>query len=162
MEIRKHPIYCGYGCTQDGRVWSSKRGRWKELRVALKKNGYLQVSLFVDGKVSYKCVHRLALETFIGFCPEEMECRHLDGNRANNHLNNLCWGTRKENRNDMFCHGTISFGERNGSAKMTNDQVQKIRYLRSIGYFPTRLGKMFGISRRQVYNILSNKSWAKS
>lgn len=51
-------------------------------------------------------VHRLVLAAFVGPCPEGMEVRHLDGNPANNSLENLKYGTVSENRFDSVRHGT--------------------------------------------------------
>lgn len=51
-------------------------------------------------------VHRLVLAAFVGPCPEGMEVRHLDGNPANNRLENLKYGTVSENRFDSVRHGT--------------------------------------------------------
>ncbi len=53
-------------------------------------------------------VHRLILETFVGPCPEGMECRHLDGNPANNCLNNIAWGTREQNIEDNRKNGSYA------------------------------------------------------
>ena len=54
--------------------------------------GYLQVGLSEDGQVTYKKVHALVLTAFVGPRPEGMESRHLNGDRRDNHLANLCWG----------------------------------------------------------------------
>ncbi|MDE2095631.1 MAG: HNH endonuclease [Patescibacteria group bacterium] len=89
---------------------------------------YRQVCL-VDGSGNkkYSLVHRLVLEAFIGPCPPGMECRHLNGNRSDNRLENLCWGTRIENVEDKRKHGTILRGEMNPNAKLTADTVIQIR-----------------------------------
>lgn len=42
-------------------------------------------------------VHRLVLETFVGPCPDGMECDHSDRNRRNNALTNLRWLPRTQN-----------------------------------------------------------------
>jgi hypothetical protein len=54
-----------------------------------------------------------------------MQCRHLDGNRSNNRLDNLAWGTPLENGADKARHGTAK-GERNGRAKLTAAKVRRI------------------------------------
>lgn len=64
-------------------------------------DGYLVVNL----KQHSRRIHRLVLEAFIGSCPRGYECRHLDGNRQNNKLTNLTWGTRSENAQDRIKHG---------------------------------------------------------
>lgn len=51
-------------------------------------------------------VHTLVLKAFVGPPPPGMEARHLDGNRLNNRLDNLAWGTKSENMADRLRHGT--------------------------------------------------------
>lgn len=101
--------YPGYSITQDGRVWSDKTHRFL---AGAKKCGYRIVLLRKEGKPHFKRVHRLVLETFVGPCPEEMECRHLNGRRADNRLENLVWGTRSENTKDAVRHGTLADNRR--------------------------------------------------
>lgn len=72
-------------------------------------------------------VHQLVLEAFVGLCPDGMECRHLNGVRDDNRLENLCWGTRKENQNDKIVHGNSLKGERNPYAKLSNEDVVEIK-----------------------------------
>src|SRR5262249_52870534 len=69
-------------------------------------NGYLYVALYAQGKSQNRLVHRLVLEAFPGPCPAGMECRHLDGDQANNTVANLAWGTHRENILDKRHHGT--------------------------------------------------------
>ncbi len=70
------------------------------------RDGYSTVKLCMPhGKVD-RLVHQLVLETFVGPCPKNMETRHLDGNPANNRLENLKWGTLLENVADAVRHGT--------------------------------------------------------
>jgi hypothetical protein len=91
----------------DGAIWSSRsgeRGDWVRLRQMKHVDGYRLVGLSRPGRRITKTVHRLILTTFCGECPAGMECRHLDGNPANNHLINLAWGTKKENGADKVKH----------------------------------------------------------
>jgi HNH endonuclease/NUMOD4 motif len=50
-------------------------------------------------------VHVLVLGSFVGPCPDGMECRHLDDVKTNNRLFNLAWGTRTENGRDRVRNG---------------------------------------------------------
>lgn len=83
--------------------------RWKG-RILKKKpskiGGYGMVSLRDSGRDRYVSVHTLVLESFVGPRPEENVCRHLDGNPSNDRLENLRWGTQKENIQDSIKHGT--------------------------------------------------------
>lgn len=55
---------------------------------------------------------RLVLETFVGPCPEGMECCHNDDNSYNNVLSNLRWDTRRANLLDRFRNGRITYSGR--------------------------------------------------
>jgi len=71
------------------------------LTICKTKNGYGVVNLGINNT---KNVHKLVLETF---CPidESMDTMHIDNNRTNNRLDNLKWGTRKENLQQMSAEG---------------------------------------------------------
>lgn len=69
--------------------------------------GYLIVNL-CNGHSHVRTIHRLVLETYVGPCPEGMQCRHLNGNQFDNRFENLCWGTPSENVRDTIQHGTYN------------------------------------------------------
>jgi hypothetical protein len=50
-------------------------------------------------------VHHLILLAFVGPRPEGCVTRHLDDDKANNRLGNLCYGTSTENNYDMVRNG---------------------------------------------------------
>jgi hypothetical protein len=92
------------------------------------KEGYLTVNLRNPKTRKYTClkIHRLVLESFVGPCPDGMECRHLDGDPGNCALTNLRWGTKLENAADRYEHGGVLYGERNHRCKLTDDQAKSI------------------------------------
>ena len=59
------------------------------------KSGYFSVC--VQGHRNL-LVHRLVLETFVGPCPDGMECDHVNRNRSDNRLQNLRWIPHNENQ----------------------------------------------------------------
>ena len=71
-----------------------------------KAKKYLKVSLSESGVRTTLKVHRLVMLAFVGVVPSGMEVRHLDGNGSNNRLDNLKYGTKKENMSDSLLHGT--------------------------------------------------------
>src|SRR5580704_3863138 len=68
-------------------------------------NRYWMVELTSNGKRRHRRVHQLVMLAFVGPYPPGMETRHLDGDRANNALSNLKYGTPSENSQDRLRHG---------------------------------------------------------
>lgn len=97
----------GYEVSTHGRVRSyyrkgSKRSHETPVlkTPTVNSSGYYVVS--AKGKVY--TVHSLVATAFL--VRSGWEVRHLDGNRLNNHVDNLAWGTPKDNSDDMRRHGS--------------------------------------------------------
>jgi hypothetical protein len=130
-QIEYRPIegFPGYRVGSDGSVWTEWEqtakslftctGRWRPLKSSSSR-GYPTVYLSKKGqRVKTRKVHHLVLESFIGPRPSGCEACHQDGNRFNNHAENLRWDSRKANHADKKAHGTSQIGERNPFAKLT-------------------------------------------
>lgn len=76
------------------------------------RNGYKVVRLCKDGQQTTRYVHRLVLESFVGKPTNGAECCHIDGNRSNNCLSNLQWGTHSNNMLDKTRHGRSQTSKR--------------------------------------------------
>jgi len=167
IEVRTIPGFSHYGVTRDGRVWvffrRDKRHRpsgGRFLRLKVDKVGRCGVTLSNKGCKYSKRIHRLVLETFVGPCPEGMECRHLNGNPKDNRLDNLCWGTPKENQADRLTHGTDLRGEKSPNSKLTASMVRLIFNAYHDGaYTVCELVKEFKVSKSTIWAILNKKSW---
>jgi hypothetical protein len=107
---------------------------------------------YIPGSKKYCKVYRLVLEAFVGPCPPGMECRHLDDHGANNRLDNLVWGTKRENADDMIRNGKRK-GERNGRAKLTNAQADEVAKRRRKGEALADLSAEFGITKTRVSQL---------
>lgn len=110
-----------YEVTPDGRVLSLS-SNWRgygvrEMRQTPNSHGYPSVRLIVNGRRVRKCVHWLVAAGFLPDRPSPAhEVRHLDGDRTNNAVSNLAWGTRAENAADRAAHGRTSRGEKHSAA----------------------------------------------
>jgi hypothetical protein len=105
-------------------------------------------------------VHRLILEAFVGPRPEGMEACHNDGDKTNNHWNNLRWDTHKNNLADRKLHGTDSAGSKHGQSKLTEPEVLQIRALYKAGGIAQKeLGKQFGVTPAVISRIINRKNW---
>jgi hypothetical protein len=123
-------------------------------------NGYPTVWLtYAPGKVRSRRVHILVLRAFVGPPPFGHESRHLDGNPANPRLDNLCWGTHKENEADKKVHGTRLFGECAPWSKLTDTDVLKIRELAAMRVEQKEIAKMYNIRQSTVSKIHLRVRW---
>lgn len=140
----------------NGQVRSYK-GRIRAPRIDC--HGYHKLGMYV-GLVRYqKAVHRLVLEAFVGPCPEGWECRHLNGNPGDNRLENLQWGTIKENQADRLLHGTEIRGEKHYGATLTTEDVLAIRALYAQGESQSSIGRKFKVDKRNIHAIVHRKTW---
>jgi len=157
---KRKPIrgFPGYAVTKDGRVWSTpklggtKSGQW--LIPHSDVSGHLRVWLYRGGEKIGRAVHRLVLETYIGPCPEGMECRHLNGNPTDNNLGNLMWGTRSENQIDSVMHGTAA------NLKLTVSDIKIIVYMHRTGLFLQReIAEIYRVTQATISDILCKRTW---
>lgn len=89
--------YENYEVTCSGEVINTTTGR--ALKPGKNNNGYLQVSLWKNGRPKYFLIHRLVAEAFISN-PYNLPCvNHKDENKANNTIENLEWCTHEYNAN---------------------------------------------------------------
>ncbi len=109
------------------------------------------------GKVRLRLVHHLVLEAFKGLKPPGKEARHLDGNFNNNVITNLEWGTHAENIADQIVHGTDTRGERNGGAKLKNEDASSIRASSLTG---KELASKYGVSEATISRIKKGRRYA--
>ena len=91
-----------YQITSFGRVFSLRNKSFLVLSNDTK--GYQRVQLFNHGKKNYK-VHRLVAEAFIPNPENKPQVNHIDGNKQNNHVENLEWCTNQENQRHAWSVG---------------------------------------------------------
>lgn len=156
----------GYEVSDQGRLRSYRmRGKgYRSRKITPKimvpksdRYGYHQVNLRRDLKAFHPKVHTLVLEAFVGQRPLGMVCCHKNGQRADNRLQNLRWGTPQSNRDDMELHGTVQRGSLNPHAILTESDVLTIRRdPRS----STELAKIYGVDRSTIKCARRRKTWA--
>ena len=153
MRIASIPGQPGYLASDDGRIFSDKRGRRRQLAAHPDKDGYFCVILCQGGhRVNWK-VHALVALTFIGERPQGQQVRHLNGVRTDNRSVNLAYGTDLENKNDARRHGTLPVGEQNGRAQLTEDVVRELRRRCGAGERQKDVAVALGVSHLRVNTI---------
>lgn len=141
---------------------------WRRLKPGARSgSGHLHVTLRRDdGKAKIFYVHTLVLLAFVGKPKRGQECCHFpDRNPANNHIDNLSWGSKKRNQRHRLKHGTDCRGEKHKGAKLTWKKVRKIRKLYRTTdadgkkWTEPRMMRRFGIARTTLQNVLYHKTW---
>jgi hypothetical protein len=124
--------------------------------------GYLVVALCFDKERTYgKKVHKLVAEAFLGPCPEGQEVRHGPKGRYCNELENLCYGTRKENMADTLRDGTRAQGSRHGSAVLNEEIVTECRRRYAEGGITHQsLADEYEVTRETMRDAINGKYWA--
>jgi allantoicase len=142
-----------YAVSTFGQVFSFRANRvlkpWWKHRSKSPSHQYLAVELWVNGKVKQVYIHTIVLTAFRGPRPPSGQSRHLDGDRANNRLDNLKWGTYLENRADKIKHGKAH--------KLTVEQINRIR---TSSKSLRAMAAEIGCSKSNVWFIRRYSTWA--
>lgn len=136
------------------------------------KFGYYSVRVNIGNKSNKKTIilHRAVARAFIENKENFPVVNHIDGNKANNNVDNLEWCTYSHNELHKYANGlcdTKKFsGERNGNHKLTAKNVLEIRNFLSKNFDQKLqkidkkfLSKKFKISEKTVQNIWEKKTW---
>jgi hypothetical protein len=165
------PGFSSYEASTDGNIRSVERTitqrngsvrkfKARVLKPGRDRKGYLHVTLCDEHRRHHtKKVHALVLETFCRPRLEGEECRHLDGKKLNNCIENLYWGTSAENMADKIEHGTYVRGERVGNSVLKEDQVVLIYTRAHNGEPMDDLATEYGVSRQTIEAIKYRRIW---
>lgn len=95
----------GYYVSDYGRIWSERSQRFIKSK-RLDKAGHVGITIGIgDGKRIYKYLHRLIAEEFIPNPSNHPVVRHLNDDPKDNYVDNLAWGTQKDNMRDCKENG---------------------------------------------------------
>ena len=147
-----------YEVSDDGRIRNIHNKR--EIKQFVGKDGYLRTQ--IDGKT--RLVHRVVAKAYIPEDPEREFVNHKDGNKQNNHVDNLEWTTRTENIRHAYQHGLYPSrsGTANGRCKLTDDQVDFIRenYIRGDKEYGARaMAAKFGVAHQTICAVVTGQNW---
>lgn len=134
----------------------------KFLKPIRKSTGYLAVNLYAPAGRRMLPVHELVCASFRGVQPRPgMVVCHNDGNKEHNALDNLRWGTPRENASDALRHGHVARGERHGrgQAKLSVPQVARIRGLLLGRARTSDLARIFAVSENAIAHIKYGRTW---
>lgn len=152
---------CDYMVTEEGEVFSVKRGYKKLMRFSETREGYLRVKLvFDDGTKRSKLVHRLVAEAFIKEIEGKPCVNHKDGDKKNNKVSNLEWVTYSENAKHAYALGLKdSSGENNSRNILTQQQVLAIYAKMLDGERMCDVAKQYNVSVPTIADIKFKRNW---
>ena len=99
-----------YQISNLGRIKSlnyNRTGKEKLLKQNINSNNYCKITLSKNNVRKNYCTHVLVAKTFIEN-PNRLPCiNHIDGNKQNNHIDNLEWVTYKQNTEHAYKHNLM-------------------------------------------------------
>jgi hypothetical protein len=156
------PDYPGYEVSNRGRV----RSLWKRIHrggqagfevilsdspIKILKGTaagrYLSVILCKNRTYKRIVIQKLVLWAFVGPAPFGQIALHKDDKPHHNYLENLYWGTYQDNYTDKKNNSGVP------QQKLSDNQVDEIRQLRSNGVACKKIASMFNIVQQYVYDI---------
>ena len=153
-----------YSVSNFGRVRNNKTNKILSPR---NLRGYQRVAFYVDGKPADFRIHRLVAKAFIPNPENKPQVNHINGNKSDNHVNNLEWCTNGENvrhalRTGLIDPRNISLavrGEKHPRAKLSEKQVmeikKKLKYQTGLS-----LAKEYNVTPSLISLIRNNKKWS--
>lgn len=158
------PGFPGYAVSDAGRVfrfatWSGYRSGPAFITGTVCR-GYVFTKLkTAAGRQRRIGVHRLVMLAFCGPSGGRFVC-HRNGEPSDNRLENLYYGTARDNSDDRARHGRTPVGSRNRLAKLDESKVSEIRvrYARG-GVRQLDLAHEYGVTQRVISLVVRREAW---
>lgn len=137
----------------------------KNLSQKTKKNGYMEVSLYIEPQIcKMMYVHRAVVMAFVGAIPNGKAVNHINGLKSDNRLENLEVVSYSDNTKHAIATNLITFkpvfkGDSHGMAKLSEDAVLEIRKMYSEGVPPKELSEKFKTPKSTICKIIYRQTW---
>lgn len=158
VTYKKHPKHQHLMIGDNGSVYSLKSIRGGFLNGGLNKDGYLRVRTSRDSK---SFIHVLVAECFIGPRFEKITVNHKNGVKSDNRISNLEYLTNRENVIHSYRElgRTGAQGQRNGSAKLKDEDVLKIIALHRTGMTRKEIALKYNVSVSPIDKVINNRTF---
>jgi hypothetical protein len=166
QEYRHHKDYPDLLIGEDGTIIKmaasslrlSRHNVWqtfgeKILSTSYAGKGYLKITTKYQGKRRYLYLHRLVYLAFHGEIPPGFEINHKDGNKQNNHWDNLEALDRAAHAEETARQGLLP-------RKLTERQVLLIKAELANGDAPDIIANRHNVSRSAISHIKHGRSWS--
>lgn len=163
------PEYPGYFLNKSGELYSNKitfnnsYGDFKRCG-SVNVEGYPCHNFWVNGKCRKHFIHHLVAKMFIGPRPKGPSgdhVRHLNGNKLDNRVENLAYGSWEDNANDNLLLGkpAVCSGDSHKDAKLTCALVREARVRRTYGESVVSIAKELGVDGSTMSRAIRGVTW---
>ncbi len=128
----------------------------KILNFIKQPNGYLYVSIRINGKTNKTGVHRLVAMAYHKTEDYSLNVLHNNNIKFDNRKDNVRWGTQKQNVQDAFEAGVRKMGWGHFFSKHPASTYIQIFYLYQVGVKRGAIAKMLNLPTSTVFNIMYN------
>lgn len=112
------------------------------------------------GRARQKHLHQWIALAFFGEREANQQVRHLDGDKGNNRVSNLKYGTALENAMDRTTHGTQTRGETHPRNKLSEADVLTIRDALERGVPNKACALVFNVNQSLINKIKTREAWS--
>ena len=161
---KEAPDLPGYLFSNMGRI-IGKRG--KVIKGSRDKDGYVIMAIATRSPDSRMVkAHRKVYEAHVGPIPEGMMINHLNGVKDDNRVENLEVTDNRGNQLHSFsvlgrkgANTNPAKGERQGSSKLTEEQVREIRDRNAAGESCYSMAKDYGVNKVTLQRVCYGRGW---
>lgn len=170
IQFKEYPHNNRYIVYSDGRIFSkpNKMNHSTDglfLKQTIDKKGYVKVKLYPEKKTI--TVHRMVTITFLDNPNNYEQINHKDGNKLNNHVDNLEWCSNKQNAEHAILTKLITNemrprGSKHRRSKITEQDVIDIRARCVKGDLQngvTAIARDYGLNPTTVGDIVNRIIW---
>ena len=141
-----------YLISKNGMVWSIKHK--KHITIYTKNKTYPDINLTKNSISKRFKIHRLVALNFLENIENKPCVHHINSNKSDYRLENLCWVTYSENMQFSIKDGIHKTGDENSKTTISDKDVLEI-YFSSGSY--SKIAKHFNTIKRTVYSIKNLK-----